>query len=317
MYIHGFCTSCLTLVARTIIRLSEHYREIAHRRFPLLRYRVGFWGKREGVLALGVSQTLGKVSHGVVQRQTSYGQFRLFRLFLLVLSCTLLGSPFVLLLLIHFVHLFHFRSPCINHGVDTSLTGCEITGNVRDEVQRVHLTVHSHLYSCSQHSDGWTDGGNHWHCQGWSYGIDRITHTLRHLRQSIEIEHFVLGISLVQRIHQSLAFCISSSIRSTLFQLFLSQSGKHIFQSLRHLRNLLIQRRVDASHLLLLRETIVAGDDLIHQAAVEATDVAQVHGKLEGQSVAVGANWFVPIIIHQPPLRNDFGIWDSEVIIAR
>ena len=176
--------------------------------------------------------------------------------------------------------------------------------------------MHSHLYSCSQHSDGWTDGGNHWHCQRWSYGVDRITHTLRHLRQSIEIEHFVLGISLVQRIHQSLAFCISSSIRSTLFQLFLSQSSKHIFQSLRHLRNFLIQRRVDASHLLLLRETIVAGDDLSHQAAVEATDVAQVHGKLEGQSVAVGANWLMTVIIHLPPLRNDFGIWDSEVIIA-
>ena len=79
----------------------------------------------------------------------------------------------------------------------------------------------------------------------------------------------------------------------------------------------LVQCRVDASHLLLLRETIVAGNDLSHQASVEATDVAQVHGKLEGQSIAIGTHRLMTVIIHLPPLRDDFGIRDSEVIIAR
>ena len=40
-----------------------------------------------------------------------FSHYPFFRLFLLVLRCTLLGSPFVLLLLIHFVHILHFRSP--------------------------------------------------------------------------------------------------------------------------------------------------------------------------------------------------------------
>ncbi len=97
--------------------------------------------------------------------KTSYRQFRLFRLLLLVLGCTFLGSPFILLLLIHFVHFLHFRSPCVNPRVDASLARCKITGDVGDEVQRVHLAVNGHLHARSEHSDGWTDGCNHGHCQ--------------------------------------------------------------------------------------------------------------------------------------------------------
>ena len=176
--------------------------------------------------------------------------------------------------------------------------------------------MHGNLYARSQHSDDRTDGSNYGHCQGWPHGVDRIAHALRHLGQSIEIEHFVLGICLVQRIHQCLAVFIRIPIRSPLFQLFLSQSSKHILQSLRHLRNLLVQRRVDASHLLLLWEAIVAGNDLSHEIAVKAADVAQVYGKLEGKRVAIGTHRFLAIIIHLPPLLDDFRIWDSEVIIA-
>ena len=192
------------------------------------------------MLAFGVSQTLGKICHGVVKCQTSYRQFRLFRLLLLVFSRTLLGSPFILLLLIHFIHIFYLRSPSINHGVDASLTGCEVTGNVGDEVQRVHLAVDRYLYASSQHSDGWTDGGNHGHCQGGPHRIERIPYAQRHSRQSVVIEQIVLGISLVQRIDQRIAAFGTSALCSPQLHSLLSDGSKHIFQSLRHLRNLLV-----------------------------------------------------------------------------
>ena len=171
MNIHCICTSCLTLVARTVVSLTEHHGKVAHRRFPFLRHGVSFRREREGVLAFRISQALSKVSHRIVQCQASYGQFRFFGLLLLVLGRTFLGSPFILLLLIHFVHFLHFRSPCVNHGVNATLTRCKITGDVGDEVQRVHLAVNGNLDTRSQHSDGWTDGSNYRKSQCWSHSI--------------------------------------------------------------------------------------------------------------------------------------------------
>ena len=45
---------------------------------------------------------------------------------------------------------------------------------------------------------------------------------------------------------------------------------------------------------------------MIQKIAVEAADVAQVDGKLEGKRIAVGAHRLMPVIIHLPPLLDDF-----------
>ena len=176
--------------------------------------------------------------------------------------------------------------------------------------------MNRHLDTRSQHSDCRADGGNHRHCQCRTHCIQRILHAQWHFGQCVVIKQIVLGIRLIQRIDQRLIVFQISALSSPQLQLFLSDGSEHIFQALRHLGDFLVQCRVDASHLLLLWEAIVAGNYLSHQIAVEATDVAQVHGKLKGQSVAVGANWLMPVIIHLPPLLDDFGIWDSEVIIT-
>ncbi|CUQ60898.1 Uncharacterised protein [Segatella copri] len=60
------------------------------------------------MFAFSIRQSFSKIRHRIVQCQASYRQFRLFRLLLLVLSRTLLDSPFILLQLVHFVHCFYF-----------------------------------------------------------------------------------------------------------------------------------------------------------------------------------------------------------------
>ena len=305
MHIHRLSTSCLSFIARSVVSLSEHHGEIAHSRFPFLRHSIGFRGKREGVFAFGVGKTFGKIGYSIVQCETSYGQLRFFRLLFLVFSCTLFGTPFIFLLLVHFVHLFHFRSPSIYYGINTSFTRCEITGDIADEVQRVHLSVHAYLHACSEHSDDRTDSSNHWHCQCRTHSTDRITHAQRHLGQSVEIEHFVLGISLVQCIHQSLVLLGGNAVLCSLFQFFLSQSVQYILQAFRHLRDFLIECRVDASHLFLIRETIVAGNHLSHQIAIETADMTEIYGKFKSQCITIGTDWFLTVIIHLPPFGDN------------
>ncbi|CUQ15434.1 Uncharacterised protein [Segatella copri] len=145
--------------------------------------------------------------------------------------------------------------------------------------------------------------------------MNRVAYSLRQFRQGFEIEQFVLGISLVQCIDQFLVLLKRYAFQSSLLQLFLSQRSQYIFQSLRHLRKFFSECRLDASHLLLLRKTIIAGNNLSHQIAIKATDVAQVHSQLKGQRIAVGAHRLLPIIIQLPPLLNDFSIRNPEIIV--
>ena len=267
------------------------------------------------MLTFRVSQSFSQICHRIVQCQASYRQFRLFRLLLLVLGCTFLGSPFILLLLIHFVHFLHFRSPCVNHGVNTSLARCKITGDVGDEVQRVHLAVNGNLHARCEHSDGRTDGCDYRQCQCRTHCADGIPNALRQLRQRIIIEQIVLGVSLVQRIYQRLIVSRRTTTCISLLHSFLTDGREHILQSLRHLRDFLVQCRIDASHLFLFGKPIVAGNNLSQQIAVKTTDVAQVHSQLEGQRIAVGAHRLLPIIIQLPPLLNDFPIRNPEIIV--
>ena len=81
-----------------------------------------------------------------------------------------------------------------------------------------------------------------------------------------------------------------------------ANSLQHVAQSLRHLCALFSQSRVDALHLLRHREAIVARDDLCHQVAVEAADMAEIDSKLESQDITVGRNRLLAFIIQLPPL---------------
>ena len=316
MNIHRIRTSRLTLITRTIVCLSEHHREVTHGRFPFLCHGIGLRGKGEGVLAFRVGKTFGKIGHSIVQRQTSYREFRLFRLLLLVLCRTLLGSPFILFLLIHFIHVLHFFQPGIHHRVDTTLARGKITSNVGNEVERVHFTMHRHFHSSSQRTDDWADSRDNRHSQEWTNCINRFLDTQRQLRQSIIVKLVILRIDFIKCIDESFIVFIRSSRRS-LFQLLLSNGSQYVFQAFWHLRDFLTECRVNASHLLLIRETIVAGNHLSHQIAVETADMTEINGKLEGQRIAIGFHGFLTVIIHLPPLPDNFGIRDSEIFEIR
>ena len=314
--IHRIRTSCLSFIARSVVSLTEHHREIAHSRFPFLRHGISLWGKGEGVLAFGVSQTFCEIGHSIVQRQTSYREFRLFRLLLLVLCRTLLGSPFILFLLIHFIHVLHFFQPGIHHRVNASLARGKITCNVGNEVERVHFTMHRHFHSSSQRTDDWADGRDNRHSQEWTNCINRFLDTQRQLRQGIVVKLVILRIDFIKCIDESFIVFIRSSRRS-LFQLLLSNGSQYVFQTFRHLRDFLTECRVDASHLLLIRETIVAGNHLSHQIAVETADMTEINGKLESQCIAIGFHGFLTVIIHLPPFGDDVGIRNSEIFEIR
>ena len=172
--------------------------------------------------------------------------------------------------------------------------------------------MNSHLDSSGKHSDGRTDGRNHWHCQGWAYCVNRFLDSLRHFWQGVVIKHFVLHVGFVRCVLLCLIACSSA-----LFHSFLTDSRKHILQSLRHLRDFLVQCRVDASHLFLFGKPIVAGNNLSQKIAVKTTDMAQIHSQLEGQRIAVGAHRLLPVIIHLPPLLNDFPIRNPKIIVLR
>ena len=257
------------------------------------------------MLALGIGQSLSEVGHRIVQRQTAYRQLGLFGLFLLVLGGTLLAAPVFFLLLIHHVECPHLRQPGINHGVDRTLARGKVTSDIADEVESLLLTVHVELYACCQHSDSRTDSRHHRHRQHRTYGLNRFTDTLRHLGQTVVVETLILLYGLFQT--------LSASRINTFVHAVTSHLEEHVFQSLGHLCTLLCQSRVDTLHLLRLRETVVTRDDGIHQFAVETTDVAQVHGQLEGQHVTVCPDGFLALVVEFPPLADNVRIRNAVV----
>ena len=109
VHVDGLCRLRLAVVGRAVVGLSQHDGEVAHRRAPLLRDGVGLGCEGEGMLALGVGQSVGKVGHGGVERQPAHGILRVLGLLLLVLGRPLSCAPFLLGLQIALVHHFHLR----------------------------------------------------------------------------------------------------------------------------------------------------------------------------------------------------------------
>ena len=184
---------------------------------------------------------------------------------LLVLCGTFLATPIFLLLLVHHVQCLHFAHPGIDHGIDLSLAAGKVTGNVCYQVQPFLLAVHIERDTRCQHTNGGTNGCHHRHCELRTYSINRILHTLRHLWQTVEVEAFIFLHDLFQT--------ISASCVNALVHAITSHLEEHILQPLGHLRTLFRQGGVDALHLLCLREPVVAGNNGVHQFAVEAADV--------------------------------------------
>ena len=179
--------------------------------------------------------------------------------------------------------------------------------------------MHAYLYTCGKHSDDRADSRDDRHGESWTHSINRILDTLRQFRQGIIVELVVLRISFIQRIDESFIVFIRSS-RSRcriLVQFLLSNGRQYVFQTFWHLRDFLIECRVDASHFLLIRETIVAGNHLSHQIAVETADMTEINGKFKSQCIAIGFHGFLTIIIHLPPFGDDVGIRNSEIFEIR
>ena len=161
MHVHRLGAAGLALVARAVVGLAQHHGEVAHRRTPFLRHRVGFGCEGEGMLAACVGESLGKVGHGVVQRQAAHGQLGLLGLLLLVLGGALPLAPLVLLLLVDLVHGPHLTGPLVHYGVDASLARGEVASDVGDKVESAHLAVDVHLDVGGKHSYCGADGSKY------------------------------------------------------------------------------------------------------------------------------------------------------------
>ena len=117
------------------------------------------------MFALCVCQSFSEVGNGVVQRQETNRQLRLFGLFLLVLGRTFLGSPLILLHLIHLVERRHFAHPGLNNRVYRTFAACEVACDVADEVQALLLSVNVERNPCGQRSDAGANGRHNWHSE--------------------------------------------------------------------------------------------------------------------------------------------------------
>ena len=180
MHVHSISTTSLAIELTAVIALAQHHRKVAHGCAELLRHRVGLRRKREGMLALRIGQTLSHVSHRCVQRDETHRQLRFLGLLLLVFRCPLLGTPLVLLHLVHLVQCLHLAHPSIHHGVDVTLTRGKVTGNVADEIQPLLTTVNIEHHTRSQCANTGTDSRHHWHSQLGSYGLYRVLDALGH-----------------------------------------------------------------------------------------------------------------------------------------
>ena len=308
MHVHGIRTPRLTLIARAVVSLTEHHGEVAHGRTPFLRHRVCLRRKRESMLAVRVGKTFGKVGNGIVERQAAHRQLRLLRLLLLVLRSTLLGTPLVLLLLIHPVHRLHLSRPSLHHRVDAALARGKVAGDVGYKVQRVHLSMHVHSHPRRQHTYHRADGGQHGQRQSRTHSVNGVLHALRHSWQRLVIEEVVLSQRLVYAVRLAL-------FRTAARHALLTYGNEHVLQPLRHLRALLAQRIVNTGQLLRLREAVIARNNPIEQPTVEAADMTKIHGQLKRKRIAVALHRLLRVIIHRPPLAHNFSIRNAQITV--
>ena len=255
------------------------------------------------MLALGVGQSVGQVGHGGVERQPAHGILRVLGLLLLVLGRPLACAPFLLGLQIALVHHFHLREPGRHDGVDAALARGEVAGDVADEVELRPLAVDVDAHARGEHADGRRDGEDGGHGEMRAHGVDALPHAQRHLGQLVIIEEVVLLHGLVDGVHLP-----------ALDDHVLAHGLDHLLQAPWHLRLSLAQRRVDAGELLGLGKSVVAGDDAVEHGAVEAADVAQVDGQLEGQRVAIGLRGRFALVVEGPPLLDDAVVGDAIVV---
>ena len=169
----------------------------------------------------------------------------------------------------------------------------------------------------SQHSDCRTDGGNHGHCQGWSHR-NTLTFEL-----AVNLRH-ICGFdrSLMAQIipcydgfpEQEKMACINSALNEKITQM--PKRLKDVLAAIRQERMKLGAAKGGSSEgsdaLVNALDEANAQDDLFYYNALPRMPLG-VRDSLD----AVGANWLMTVIIHLPPLRDDFGIRDSEIIIAR
>ena len=308
MHVHGVRTSRLTLIARAVVSLTEHHGEVAHGRTPFLRHRVCLRRERESMLAVRVGKTFGKVGNGIVERQAAHRQLRLLRLLLLVLRSSLLGTPLVLLLLIHPVHRLHLSRPSLHHGVDAALARGKVAGDVGYKVQRVHLAMHVHSHPSRQHTYHGADGGQHGQRQSRTHSIDGVLHALRHTWQRLVIEEVVLSQRLVYAVRLAL-------LRTAARHALLTYGDEHVLQPLRHLRALLAQRIVNTGQLLRLSEAVIARNNPIEQPTVEPADMTKIHGQLKRKRIAVALHRLLRVIIHRPPLADNVSIRNAQITV--
>ena len=165
--------------------------------------------------------------------------------------------------------------------------------------------MHVEPHPRGQHPYGGADGHDGRHGQRRAHRLDRLPHALRQGRQRLEVEQVVLRGGLVDGLRQG-------RVGGPL----LPEGGQHLLQPPGQLRALLGQGRVDTLHLLRLGETGVAGDRPGQHVAVEAADVAQVDGQLEGQHVAVRLDRLPPVVEQLPPFPHDRGVGQAQVAVG-
>ena len=76
------------------------------------------------------------------------------------------------------------------------------------------------------------------------------------------------------------------------------------------------QRVLDLLALLLYRESVVAGNDLVKPRKVLAADMPQVASQLIGERIAVALSGFVAVIVYLPVLLDNV-LEGNAVVLAR
>ena len=265
------------------------------------------------MLTIGIGESFGEVRHRIVHSQEAYRQMRFIGLRLRILRRLLLGSELLFLLIVDGVlHRFLYH-PGIHHAVQIALARSGIAHHKRVHVELRFLAVDQHLHVRCQRSDGRTRHRQYRHRHLRTRSLDAFSNALRQsrLRNALVVEEFVLLLRFFECRKDVIVIVI---VIVGIAKQVLLQFSQHIPQTLRHLRSLLAESRIDALHLLIVRKTIIARNHLVQRFTVKPSNVTQIDRQLKRQHIAVRLHRCLPIVVQLPPLLDDLIVRDAEVV---
>ena len=299
-----FAVGKVRRVGAVVVRIALEDRRVGPRCRAVLRQLVCLGGVAVEVLALALLQTREQLRDGGAEALAADEHLRVLGLLLGVLP-TFAQLQILLLLAECLVVLAdELAHPEEVQRIELALVGCRLAHDVGGEVEVAHLAVHVQTDTRCQRAYHGPDADEGGHVHGAGQTLQRVAHAHGEGSRgdAVDVVLLVALLSLVKCLHEA-----------QVVGILRLDAQQHLMQARRHAGNLFLQGAVDALHLLLLREAVVAGYHLVQQLTREAADVPEVACQLKRQRVAVRLHRLLPPVVNRPPLFNNGTIRDAQI----